>query len=95
MRRLLGCWVLSAAPAAAFTSLAKPWFVFLLSLFCLCELVSERAPLMLPEAIIQTRLEGLVEILRYSRRKQNPANRGFGQMQNLPIYLSNPGCRDG
>lgn len=87
---LRGCRVLPAAPVAAFTSLPKPRFAFLLSVFCLCELVSERAPLMLPEAIFQTRLKGLVEILRYSRRKQNTAKQGFRQMQTLCIYLPNP-----
>lgn len=92
---LRGCRVLPAAPVAAFTSLPKPRFVFLLSVFCLCELVSERAPLMLPEAIIQTQLKGLVEILRYSRRKQNTAKQGFQQMQTLCIYLPNPAARQG
>lgn len=50
--------------SGAFTSLAELWCVFLP--WCL---VSERIPLMLPEAIIQTRFGGLVEILRYSGRK--------------------------
>lgn len=38
----------TAAAQWPLTGSAKPWFVFLSPVFCLCELVSELTPLMLP-----------------------------------------------
>lgn len=44
---------------------------------------------MLPEAIIQTRLEALGEIPRYraTAEESELAKQGFWQMQHLPIYV--------
>lgn len=56
----------AGSPSGGFASRTKPGFVFSLVFY---ESVSARTPWMLPEAMIQTRLEGLVEILCCSRRK--------------------------
>lgn len=81
---LPGCRLLPAAPVGSFTSLSAPQFVFLHSMFCLYELVSERAPLMLPEAIIQTRLEGLVEIPATVEERETLQSKGFGRCRIYP-----------
>lgn len=70
----------------AFPSLPEPQFVFLRSAFCLYELVSERAPLMPPEAIIQIRLEGLVEIPATVEEREALQSKDFGRCRN-PTHL--------
>lgn len=55
------------------------------SAFCLYELVSERAPLMLPEAIIQIWLEGLVEIPATVEERETLQSKDFGRCRIYPF----------
>lgn len=79
-------------PAAygGFASCTEPGFVFCLLRLMRVGVCTARAPLMPPEAIIQTRCQGLAEILRDSSSKQT-GSKDFGSCKGCH-WPPNPGA---